>query len=128
MLTLQIDVKSNHQLNAGSSPLGIEGSAKLRVVGTASNPVVIGRADLTSGDIFFAKNQYHLERGIITFANPNQTEPVLNMVISTTISQYNLNITVRGPIQKLQTNYVSDPPLPPIDIINLIARGQTTTE
>ena len=127
-LKLQIAVQSTSQLNAGTAQLGIEGSANLRVIGTASNPVIIGRADLTSGDIFFAKNQYHLERGLITFANPNQTEPVLNMLISTTINQYNLNITIRGPIEKLQTNYVSDPPLPPIDIINLIARGQTTTE
>jgi translocation and assembly module TamB len=127
-LKLQIAVQSTSQLNAGTAQLGIEGNANLRVIGTASNPVVIGRADLTSGDIFFAKNQYHLERGLITFANPNQTEPVLNMLISTTINQYSLNITIRGPIEKLQTNYVSDPPLPPIDIINLIARGQTTTE
>jgi translocation and assembly module TamB len=127
-LKLQIAVQSTSQLSAGTSQLGIEGSANLRIIGTASDPVVIGRADLTSGDIFFAKNQYHLERGIITFANPNQTEPVLNMLITTIINQYNLSITIRGPIEKLQTSYVSDPPLPPIDIINLIARGQTTTE
>jgi translocation and assembly module TamB len=127
-MKLQVAVQSTSQLNAGTAQLGIEGSANLRVIGTASDPVIIGRADLTSGDIFFAKNQYHLERGLITFANPNETEPVLNMLISTTINQYNLSITIRGPIEKLQTNYVSDPPLPPIDIINLIARGQTTTE
>jgi translocation and assembly module TamB len=125
---LQIAVQSTSQLTAGTAQLGVEGTANLRIIGTAANPVVIGRADLTSGDIFFAKNQYHLERGLITFANPNQTEPVLNMLITTTINQYNLSITIRGPIQKLQTSYVSDPPLPPIDIINLIARGQTTTE
>jgi translocation and assembly module TamB len=125
-LKLKIAVQSTNQLNAGTAQLGIEGSANLQVIGTAANPVVIGRTDLTSGDIFFAKNQYHLERGIITFANPNQTEPVLNILITTIISQYNLSITIRGPIQKLQTNYVSDPPLPPVDIINLIARGQTT--
>jgi translocation and assembly module TamB len=127
-LKLQIAVQSTTQLSAGTAQLGIEGSANLRIIGTASDPVVIGRADLTSGDIFFAKNQYHLERGLITFANPNQTEPVLNMLITTVINQYNLSITIRGPVEKLQTSYVSDPPLPPIDIINLIARGQTTTE
>lgn len=127
-MKLQIAVQSTSQLNAGTAQLGIEGSANLRVIGTASDPVVVGRADLTSGDIFFAKNQYHLERGTINFANPSQTEPVLNMLITTTIRQYNLSITIRGPVQKLQTSYVSDPPLPPVDIINLIARGQTTTE
>ncbi|HKW19178.1 MAG TPA: translocation/assembly module TamB domain-containing protein [Terriglobales bacterium] len=127
-LKLQIAVQSTNQLSAGTAQLGLEGSANLRVIGTASNPVVIGRTDLTSADVFFDKNQYHLEHGVITFANPNQTTPVVNMLITTTISQYSLSITIRGPIEKLQTTYVSDPPLAPVDIINLIARGQTTTE
>lgn len=126
-LKLRIAVQSTSQLSAGTAQLGIEGSANLQVIGTAANPVIIGRADLTSGDVFFDKNQYHLSRGIITFANPNQTEPVLNILITTTINQYNLSIGIRGPIQKLQTSYVSDPPLAPIDIINLIARGQVTS-
>jgi translocation and assembly module TamB len=126
-MKLQIAVQSTNQLSAGTAQLGVEGTANLRVVGTASDPVVTGRADLASGDIFFGKNQYHLERGIITFANPNRTEPVLNLLITTTISQYSLSISIRGPIQKLQTSYVSDPPLSPIDIINLVARGSTTT-
>jgi translocation and assembly module TamB len=127
-LKLQIAVQSTSQLTAGTSQLSIEGQANLQIIGTASDPVVIGRTELTSGDIFFMKRQYHLERGIITFANPNQTEPVVNMQITTTINQYNLSLTIRGPIEKLQTSYVSDPPLPPVDIINLIARGQTTQE
>jgi translocation and assembly module TamB len=127
-LKLQIAVQSTSQLNAGTSQLSIEGQANLQIIGAASDPVVVGRTELTSGDIFFMKRQYHLERGIITFANPNQTEPVLNMLITTTINQYNLSLTIRGPIEKLQTSYVSDPPLPPVDIINLIARGQTTQE
>ncbi len=127
-LKLQIAVQSTSQLSAGTAQLGFEGTANLRVIGTASEPVIVGRADLTSGDIFFQKNQYHLERGTITFANASQTTPVLNVLITTTINQYNLSITIRGPIEKLQTTYVSDPALPPADIISLIARGQTTTE
>ena len=127
-LKLEIAVQSTSQLSAVASQLSIEGQANLRIIGTASEPVVVGRADLTSGDIFFMKRQYHLERGVITFANPNQTEPVLNMLITTTINQYNLSLSIRGPIEKLQTSYISDPPLPPVDIINLIARGQTTQE
>jgi translocation and assembly module TamB len=126
-MKLQIAVQSTNQLSAGTAQLGVEGTANLRVIGTASDPVVTGRADLASGDIFFGKNQYHLERGIITFANTSRTEPVLNLLITSTISQYSLSISIRGPIQKLQTSYVSDPPLSPIDIINLIARGAPTT-
>jgi translocation and assembly module TamB len=108
--------------------LSIEGQANLRIIGTAADPVVVGRAILTSGDIFFNGHQFHLERGIITFVDPNQTKPVLNVLITTTIKQYNLSMSIVGPVDKLHTSYVSDPPLPPADVINLIARGQTTQE
>ena len=125
---LEVSVQSTQQLQAVSSEVSIEGQANLRVIGTASNPVIVGRVDLTSGEIFFMKQRYQLERGIINFTNPDQTTPDVNMAITTTIKQYNLTLTVVGPIDKLRTSYVSDPPLPPVDIINLIARGQTTEE
>jgi len=54
--------------------------------------------------------------------------PEVNLLITTTIKQYNLSLTIVGPIDKLRTSYVSDPALPPVDVINLIARGQTTEE
>src|SRR5207248_9025485 len=99
-----------------------------RVVETAAKPVILGRTDLTSGDIFFAGQRYQLERGLINFTNPTRTEPYLNLLITTVIQQYNLNLMITGPVEKLETKYTSDPPLPPVDIINLIARGQTTED
>jgi hypothetical protein len=65
---------------------------------------------------------------VITFDDPNETHPVLNVSVSTVVEQYNLTLTMRGPLDKLTTAYVSDPPLPTADVINLIARGKTTEE
>ena len=127
-IKLNLAIQSTSQLEATSSGLSIEGSANLRLIGTAGDPVITGRADLNSGEIFFMKKRYQLERGVINFTNPNRTTPVVNMLITTTVKQYNISLTVIGPIDKLRTSYVSDPPLPPVDIINLIARGQTTEE
>jgi translocation and assembly module TamB len=127
-VNLNISVQSTEQLSAVSSQVSLEGQANLRVIGTASNPVIVGRADLTSGEIFFMKRRYQLERGIINFTNTDRTTPDVNLLITTTINQYNLSLTIVGPIDKLRTSYVSDPPLPPVDVINLIARGQTTEE
>ncbi len=127
-LKLNIGVQSSSDLSAASSTVSIEGDVNLRVVGTAANPVIVGRTDLTSGDVFFAGQRYQLERGLLNFTNPSRTEPYLNVLITTTIQQYNLNLTIVGPVEKLETKYTSDPPLPPVDIINLIARGQTTEE
>lgn len=52
----------------------------------------------------------------------------MNVSVTTTVEQYNLTLTLRGPLDKLTTSYVSDPPLATADIINLVARGKTTQE
>lgn len=90
--------------------------------------MITGRTNLTSGELFYRNVRYQLQRGVITFDDPNQTHPVMNVVVATTVQQYNLTLTMRGPLDKLTTSYVSDPPLATADIINLIARGKTTQE
>jgi translocation and assembly module TamB len=125
---LDIAVQTARDLNLTSSAVSLQGQANLHVVGTAADPVIVGRTEFTAGDIFLMNKRYQIERGIIDFSNPNRTEPVLNILLTTTINQYNLSLTFRGPLDKMQTSYISDPPLPTADIINLIARGQTTQQ
>ena len=127
-LKLNITVQTARDLNLSSSAVSLQGQANLRVIGTAADPVIVGRTEFTGGDIFLMNKRYQIERGIIEFSNPNRTEPVLNVLLTTTINQYNLSLTFLGPLDKMQTNYVSDPQLPTADIINLIARGQTTQQ
>lgn len=127
-IKLAVGVQSTGQLSATSSQASVEGDVNLQVIGTAANPVVIGRTNLTSGELFYRSVRYQLQRGIITFDNPNETEPVMNVSVTTNVEQYNLTLTLRGPFDKLTTSYVSDPPLPTADIINLIAQGKTTQE
>jgi translocation and assembly module TamB len=125
---LDIAVETARDLNLTSSAVSLQGQANLHVVGTAADPVIVGRTEFTAGDIFLMNKRYQIERGLIEFSNPQRTEPVLNLLLTTTINQYNLSLTFRGPLDKMQTSYVSDPPLPTADIINLITRGQTTQQ
>jgi translocation and assembly module TamB len=125
---LQIRVQSTGNLSAVASQVSLEGSADLQVIGTAANPVITGRTSLTGGELFYRNVRYQLQRGVITFADPNETRPVLNVSVSTTVEQYNLTLNLRGPFDQLTTSYVSDPPLATADIINLIARGKTSSE
>jgi translocation and assembly module TamB len=127
-MRLNITVQTTSNVNLVSSTVSLQGQANLRIIGTAANPVIVGRADLTGGEIFLMNTRYQLVRGILNFNNPNETQPVVNVVVTTTVNQYNLNLTFIGPIDRLRTSYTSDPPLPPVDIINLLARGQTTEE
>jgi translocation and assembly module TamB len=127
-IKLVISVQSQEDLNATSSQISIAGQAALQVRGTAADPVITGRTTLTAGELFYRNVRYQLQKGVITFDDPNQTHPVLNVSVGTTVEQYNLTLTMRGPLDKLTTSYVSDPPLATADIINLVARGKTTQE
>ena len=126
-IKLAINVQAQN-LNAVSSQVSIGGQAALQVGGTAGNPVITGRTTLTSGELFYRNLRYKLDRGVITFDDPTETHPVLDVSVSTVVEQYNLTLTLRGPLDKLTTEYVSDPPLATADIINLVARGKTTEE
>jgi translocation and assembly module TamB len=127
--TVKLSIALQSQdLNAASSQISIGGSAALQVRGTAADPVIIGRATLNSGELFYRNVRYELQNGVITFDNPNETHPVMNVSVTTTIEQYNLTLNLRGPLDKLTTSYVSDPPLATADIINLVATGKTTEE
>ena len=125
---LDITVQTARDVNLTSSAVSLQGQANLHVVGTAADPVIVGRTEFTAGDIFLMNKRYQIERGVIEFSNPNRTEPVLNLLLTTTINQYDLSLTFRGPLDRMQTSYISDPPLPTADIINLIARGQTAQQ
>lgn len=124
-MKLNIAIQTASNLNAVSSKLSIEGAANFTVGGTAANPVVLGRTTLTGGDIFFLGKRYQVQSGTIEFTNPVRAEPTLNIYVTTTVQQYNITLNFVGPIDRLRTNYTSDPSLPPSDIINLIAFGKT---
>ncbi|MGH9684640.1 MAG: translocation/assembly module TamB domain-containing protein [Candidatus Acidiferrales bacterium] len=127
-MKLSVSVQSAHGLNLASSKLSLEGAANVNVTGTLANPVILGRASLSGGEIFFLGKRYEVQSGTIEFANPVQTEPIVNLYVSTTVEQYKITLNFIGPIDRLRTNYTSDPPLSPSDIINLIAFGKTATE
>jgi translocation and assembly module TamB len=124
-MKLNIGVQSTSQMNLVSSQVSVKGDANLRVVGTAADPVILGRTNLTGGEFFLAGNRYQVDHGTIDFLNPVRTEPVLNIQVKTRIDQYNITLALNGPVERLQTTYTSDPALPPVDIINLVATGKT---
>ncbi|MDE3180808.1 MAG: translocation/assembly module TamB domain-containing protein, partial [Acidobacteriota bacterium] len=124
-VNLNVAVRSDQELSLNSTALSLRGSADLRVRGTLADPVVLGRASLTGGQLFFNGNRYQLQNGVVTFNNPVSTEPVVNLRVTTTVKQYSLSVNFTGPFDRMRTTYTSDPPLPPLDILNLLLRGQT---
>ncbi len=106
----------------------LEADANLRLRGTAAAPAVLGRIDVTQGDLVFLNNKYTINQGVISFFNPAKIEPVLNVDLQTKARGVDVTITVTGPINNLHASYRSDPPLQFGDIVALLATGRSPTD
>jgi translocation and assembly module TamB len=125
---LNIAIQSSSTLSLASTQLSIQGAANLTVVGTLADPVIVGRATLTGGELFFLGKRYDIKSGTIEFANPTETRPSVDLYATTTVNQYKISLHFLGPVDEMKTNFTSTPALPQADIINLLAFGQTTEQ
>lgn len=128
-LHLNVHVTSTPELQVQSSLAKLAGNVDMRVRGTGTNPVLLGRVNVTEGQVSFNGTNYRLERGDVTFNNPTKTEPNIDVEATTRVRDYDITLGFHGQLAHgLNTNYRSDPPLPQADIINLLAFGRTREE
>jgi translocation and assembly module TamB len=124
-----LHVASTPQLQVQSSLAKVAGNADLEVRGTPANPIVLGRINVTEGQIDFNGATYRVDRADVTFLNPAHTEPSIDLAATTRVRDYDITFRVSGLASKpLKPSFSSDPPLPEADIINLLAFGQTREE
>jgi translocation and assembly module TamB len=127
-LHFDVHIVSTPQLQVQTSLAKISGDADLRLRGTGTRPVLLGRVNIVEGDIFFGGTKYHMDRGDVIFTNPVRIEPVLDLEATARVRDYDITLGFHGPADKISTTYRSDPPLPVADIINLLALGRTREE
>jgi translocation and assembly module TamB len=105
----------------------ISAEADLRLRGTVLNPALLGRVNITQGELLFFGTKYTINQGSISFYNPVKIEPVLNIDLETRARGVEVVLTVSGPINRLNLTPRSDPPLQFTEIIALLATGRAPT-
>jgi translocation and assembly module TamB len=136
-------------LNTTSSPLGrlrlslhieggrnitiqnlaeVEARVDLDLKGTVDEPSITGHIEASGGTLTFQGNRYTVTRGNIDFVDPLRINPVIDLEAQSEVRDYTviLSITGRGDNPKLALR--SDPPLPELEIVSLIAGGRTREE
>jgi translocation and assembly module TamB len=124
-IRMDVHIVTTPELQMQTAAVRLSGDADLRLRGTAAKPVLLGRADVVEGDLYFNGAKYRMERGDITFTNPVTTTPVLDLQAATRVRDYDITVNLNGPVDKMNLTYHSEPPLPTADIISLLAVGQT---
>jgi translocation and assembly module TamB len=101
-------------------------SVSLVLTGDADNPRLSGRISATGGTIFFRKDRYEVQRGILEFPPETAVEPVVNLQAETEIAGYQIFVNLSGPLretEELNVTVRSSPALPQADVVSLITTG-----
>ncbi len=125
---LDIHVTSAPELGFQNSFASLAGDVDLRIRGTAENPSVLGRIDITEGSASFAGTKYSVQQGDIVFANPVTISPEIDLEASARVQNYDIIISLHGPPNKLEISYRSEPPLTQADVLALLALGRTNEQ
>jgi len=127
-IRLNVHIVTTPELQMQTTILRLSGNADVQLRGTAAKPTLLGRADITEGEIYFNGTKYHLERGEVSFRGPSGIQPFLDLQMTTRVRDYDITVSLNGPPDKLKLQYRSEPPLPEADIVSLLALGRTREE
>lgn len=123
---LSLSVQGEEALRVRNNVADLSGDISLSLQGTLARPVVFGQVELEQGGrLEFRDAEYEVERGLVTFANPYEIEPVIDLVANTEVRQFDIQLTLSGTLDRLNANFSSNPPLADLEIVGLLTTGST---
>ncbi len=121
---LNLSIQGPGALRVIDNVADLRGDVALTVVGTAATPVIFGSVQLESGGTLqYADNKYQVDRGTLTFANPNRVDPLIDLALKTEVQSYTITLNLAGTLDRLNAKFSSNADLADIDIISLLASG-----
>jgi len=126
---LNLAVRGPDALRVRNNVANLQGDVSLTVRGTLARPVIFGEVDLDpGGTLVFSDNEYEVQRGSLTFSNPNRVDPVIDLVAQTEVQGFGITLNIGGTLERPDIHFASDANLADLEIVSLIATGQRPGE
>ena len=68
------------------------------MTGTTENPQISGRITANSGTVFFRKDRYEVQRGVLEFPPDTAIEPIITLQAESEIGGYQVFVNLSGPL------------------------------
>ena len=124
-MSLDIHLRADDNVLIENSMGKIQARFDLTVSGTVESPILLGEIEGLRGDLLFEDRKFRLIKARISFLNPNSFEPTIDVRAETFLKDYRVTIAVSGPLDRLRPEFSSAPPLPPEDVLALLALGES---
>ena len=102
----------------------VSGRFDLSVTGEVDDPVLLGDIELLKGRIEFQDQSFRILKGRLSFINPVTAEPYVEIRAETYVKDYRVTMVLSGPAGRLRPEFTSSPPMPPEDVLALLALGE----
>jgi len=120
---LDVKLRAPGTLHVDNNLADLQARADLTIQGTSTNPVVLGRAEVDRGRIYFQGRTYVIRQGTLDFVNPQKLDPLFDIEAETRIRSYRVTLRVGGTLERVTPTLTSDPPLSSVQILALLAGG-----
>jgi translocation and assembly module TamB len=128
-LRLSIHVAGNRNIIVQNELTDITGGRiDLDIKGTLGSPTLTGHVEATEGFVIVQGKRYEVTRGNIDFVDQFRIEPVVDIQAEADVRDYRVILVITGKGENIVVDLRSDPPLPRLEIISLIAGGKTRDE
>ena len=128
-LRLSIHVAGNRNIIVQNELTDISaGRIDLDIKGTFGSPSLTGHVEATEGTLLLQGKRYEVTRGNIDFVDPFRIEPVVDIQAETDVRDYRVILSITGKGERIRVEFRSDPPLPQLELVSLIAGGKTQDE
>ena len=127
-LALSIHIEGGRNISIQNQLADVEARVDLDINGTVARPGLTGHVEANGGTLSFQGTRYQITRGNIDFVNPLRVEPIVDIQAESDLRDYRVILAVSGRGDRLRLDVRSDPPLPQLEIVSLIAGGKTGEE
>jgi autotransporter translocation and assembly factor TamB len=96
----------------------------LSITGDIYDPVLLGDIEFLRGSVNFQDRSFRIVNGRLGFFNPAGVEPYLDLKAETYVKDYRVTMALSGLTSHLRPEFTSSPPMPPEDVLALLALGE----
>jgi len=124
-LKLDIRLRADDNVVIENTLGKIQGRFDLAVGGNVNSPIILGDIEGLRGDVYFQDRRFRLLKARLSFFNPIAIDPYLDFQGETYLKDYRVTFSLSGLMDHLRPEFVSSPPLPPEDVLALLALGES---
>jgi translocation and assembly module TamB len=127
-MRLALHVEGGRNITIQNQLADVEARVDIDLKGTVAEPSVTGHVEASGGTLAFQGNRYMVTRGNIDFVDPLRIQPVIDIEAESQVRDYRVILSITGRSDNPKLSMRSDPPLPELEVVSLIAGGRTREE